>query len=94
MIRTGSLSGTGTISANGGVGVTPLNDGGGGGGAGGSVVVTTNTGTVNGLTIHANGGNGTNAEFGVIVENSNSAVTSTRADPWITTARVVAVAVE
>ena len=61
MIRTGSLAGTGTISANGGVGVTPVNDGGGGGGAGGSVVVTTNTGTVNGLTIHANGGNGTNA---------------------------------
>jgi LPXTG-site transpeptidase (sortase) family protein len=61
MIRTGSLAGTGTINANGGVGVTPLNDGGGGGGAGGSVIVTTNTGTVNGLTIHANGGNGTNA---------------------------------
>ena len=61
MIRTGSLSGTGTISANGGVGVTPLNDGGGGGGAGGSVVVTTNTGTVNGLTVHANGGRGTDA---------------------------------
>src|ERR1700674_726843 len=52
MIRSGSLAGTGTINANGGVGVTPLNDGGGGGGAGGSVVVTTNTGTVNGLTIH------------------------------------------
>jgi LPXTG-site transpeptidase (sortase) family protein len=61
MIRTGSLAGTGTISANGGVGLTPLNDGGGGGGAGGSVIVTTNTGTVNGLTIQANGGNGTNA---------------------------------
>ena len=61
MIRTGSLAGAGTISANGGVGVTPLNDGGGGGGAGGSVVVTTNTGTVNGLTVHANGGRGTDA---------------------------------
>jgi LPXTG-site transpeptidase (sortase) family protein len=61
MIRAGSLSGTGTISANGGVGVTPANDGGGGGGAGGSVVVTTNTGNVSGLTVHANGANGTNA---------------------------------
>jgi LPXTG-site transpeptidase (sortase) family protein len=61
MIRTGSLAGTGTITANGGVGVTPVNDGGGGGGAGGSVVVTTNTGTVNGLTIHADGGQGTDA---------------------------------
>ena len=61
MIRTGSLSGTGTINANGGFGVTPANDGGGGGGAGGSVVVTTNTGNVNGLTVHANGANGTNA---------------------------------
>ncbi len=47
MIRAGSLAGTGTITAGGGVGVTPVNDGGGGGGAGGSVVVTTNTGTVN-----------------------------------------------
>jgi uncharacterized repeat protein (TIGR01451 family) len=61
MIRTGSLAGTATITANGGVGVTPVNDGGGGGGAGGSVVVTTNTGTVNGLTIHADGGRGTDA---------------------------------
>ena len=61
MIRSGSLAGTGTISANGGVGVTPQNDGGGGGGAGGSVVVTTNAGTVNGLTIHADGGRGTDA---------------------------------
>ncbi len=61
MIRTGSLAGTGTITANGWVGVTPENDGGGGGGAGGSVVVTTNTGNVNGLTIHADGGKGTDA---------------------------------
>ena len=61
MIRAGALAGAGTITANGGMGVTPDNDGGGGGGAGGSVVVSTNTGTVNGLTIAANGGNGTNA---------------------------------
>ncbi|HSS60120.1 MAG TPA: sortase [Candidatus Limnocylindrales bacterium] len=61
MIRTGSLAGTGTITANGGTGVTPVNDGGGGGGAGGSVVVTTSAGNVNGLTVHANGGRGTDA---------------------------------
>ncbi len=61
MIRAGSLAGTGTITANGGVGVTPLNDGGGGGGAGGSVLVTAATGAVNSLTIHADGGHGTDA---------------------------------
>jgi LPXTG-site transpeptidase (sortase) family protein len=61
IIRTGSLAGTGTVTANGGVGVTPDNDGGGGGGAGGSVIVSTTTGTVGGLTITANGGAGTNA---------------------------------
>ncbi|MGA7911172.1 MAG: sortase [Candidatus Dormiibacterota bacterium] len=61
MIRAGSVGGTGTISADGGVGVTPQNDGGGGGGAGGSVVVSSVTGTVGGLTIRANGGQGTDA---------------------------------
>ena len=61
MIRAGSVVGTGTITANGGVGVTPENDGGGGGGAGGSVVVSSVTGTVGGLTISANGGRGTDA---------------------------------
>ncbi|HEV2036267.1 MAG TPA: sortase [Candidatus Dormibacteraeota bacterium] len=61
MIRAGSLSGAGTISANGGVGVTPDNDGGGGGGAGGSVIVTANAVAVNTLTIHADGGRGTDA---------------------------------
>ncbi|HUY72972.1 MAG TPA: sortase [Candidatus Dormibacteraeota bacterium] len=61
MIRAGSAVGTGTITADGGVGVTPLNDGGGGGGAGGSVIVSTATGNVGGLTISANGGGGTDA---------------------------------
>jgi len=61
MIRAGSLAGTGTITANGGTGVTPDNDGGGGGGAGGSVIVSAGTGTVNGLTINAVGGRGTDA---------------------------------
>lgn len=61
MIRAGSLSGAGTITANGGAGVTPDNDGGGGGGAGGSIVVSVSAGTVNGLTGAANGGRGTDA---------------------------------
>ena len=61
LIRAGALAGTGTITANGGMGVTPQNDGGAGGGAGGSVVVTVASGTVNGLAIAANGANGTNA---------------------------------
>jgi LPXTG-site transpeptidase (sortase) family protein len=61
MIRAGALVGAGPVTANGGVGVTPANDGGGGGGAGGSIVVSVNTGTVNGLTATANGANGTDA---------------------------------
>ena len=61
MIRMGSVTGTGTITADGGIGVTPLNDGGGGGGAGGSIVVVTQTGALAGLTANARGGAGTNA---------------------------------
>src|SRR5207302_1782377 len=61
MIRTGSVTGTGTITADGGIGVTPLNDGGGGGGAGGSIVVVTQTGALAGLTANARGGAGTDA---------------------------------
>ena len=61
MIRAGTVTGTGTITANGGTGVTPLNDGGGGGGAGGSILVTAGGGAVNGVTASANGGNGTDA---------------------------------
>ncbi len=61
MIRTGSVTGTGTLTANGGTGVVPDNDGGGGGGAGGSVVVTAQTGGLAGLTIDARGGPGANA---------------------------------
>lgn len=62
LIRANAITGTATLSANGGVGVTPANDGGGGGGAGGSVLVYARTGTLTGLTITANGGNGTNAD--------------------------------
>jgi LPXTG-site transpeptidase (sortase) family protein len=61
MIRAGSVTGAGIVTANGGVGVTPANDGGGGGGAGGTIVVSANAGTVNGLTAAANGGIGTDA---------------------------------
>ena len=61
MIRAGSVTGTGTITADGGTGVAPLNDGGGGGGAGGSVVVVTRTGALAGLSINARGGAGVNA---------------------------------
>ncbi|TMD19250.1 MAG: DUF11 domain-containing protein, partial [Chloroflexi bacterium] len=61
MIRTGSVTGTGTITTDGGTGVVPLNDGGGGGGAGGSVVVVTQTGALGGLTVNARGGAGSNA---------------------------------
>jgi uncharacterized repeat protein (TIGR01451 family) len=62
LIRTGSLTGNGTINAN---GYTAFNtdgvsssEGAGGGGAGGSVVVLAGNGTSGALTINANGGNG------------------------------------
>src|SRR5438067_933266 len=61
MIRTGSVTGTGTITTDGATGVVPLNDGGGGGGAGGTVVVVTQTGALGGLTVNARGGAGSNA---------------------------------
>lgn len=59
-VRAGSMTGSGSFTANGGVGVTPTNDGGGGGGAGGSVLLyaTSSTATV---TLNANGGRGTDA---------------------------------
>ncbi|HKV32183.1 MAG TPA: hypothetical protein VJT14_14360, partial [Candidatus Dormibacteraeota bacterium] len=61
MIRTGTVAGAGSITADGGTGVVPDNDGGGGGGSGGSVVVVTQTGGLAGLTINARGGAGANA---------------------------------
>jgi uncharacterized repeat protein (TIGR01451 family) len=64
MIRAGSVTGVGTITANGQVGNTPANDGGGGGGAGGSVVVYAATGGLAGLTVQARGGDGGNADVG------------------------------
>jgi uncharacterized repeat protein (TIGR01451 family) len=61
MIRAGSFSGNGTITANGTNGLSALNDGGGGGGAGGSVVILANSGGPGGLAVSARGGNGGNA---------------------------------
>jgi uncharacterized repeat protein (TIGR01451 family) len=61
MIRAKNISGSGTIAANGTMGVEPVNDGGGGGGAGGSVSVLTANGSLAGLTIQINGANGTKA---------------------------------
>jgi uncharacterized repeat protein (TIGR01451 family)/fimbrial isopeptide formation D2 family protein len=61
LIRAGSVTGTGTITANGAVGPPPENDGGGGGGAGGSIEVLAKSGELGGLTADAIGGNGANA---------------------------------
>lgn len=59
MIRAGTMTGTGTINANGANGLTQIsNDSGGGGGAGGSVLVNTVSNTVGTLTINARGGVG------------------------------------
>ena len=59
MVRAGSISGAGTINANGWTAFSnPFNDAAGGGGAGGSVVVVTQTGPVGPLTINAQGGAG------------------------------------
>ncbi|MEQ1535303.1 MAG: hypothetical protein ABL923_05445 [Burkholderiaceae bacterium] len=59
MIRAGTMTGTGTINANGANGLTQTaNDSGGGGGAGGSVLVNTVSNTVGTLTINARGGIG------------------------------------
>ena len=62
LFRVGSISGTGTITANGSSAFnTTLNDGGGGGGAGGSIVFLARNTSLTGLTLSANGGRGGNA---------------------------------
>ena len=58
IIHTGSIAGTGTISANGLTALEVENDGGGGAGAGGTILVFANSGTLSGLTASAAGGNG------------------------------------
>jgi uncharacterized repeat protein (TIGR01451 family) len=62
LLRTGTITGTGTVRANGGSANNSIaDDGSGGGGAGGAILVTANNpaGLVN-LTITANGGTGGN----------------------------------
>jgi uncharacterized repeat protein (TIGR01451 family) len=65
MIRADSLMGTGTIEANGlsanTTDTTPDNDAGGGGGAGGTVLVFAPNGGLDGLTVNARGGRGSDA---------------------------------
>jgi hypothetical protein len=61
LVRARTVSGTGTVTANGVMGVTPQNDGGGGGGAAGSVEIVIGTGAVTGITVSAQGGQGTDA---------------------------------
>jgi len=61
ILRAGSVTGSGTILANGSAGQNAVQDGAPGGGAGGTVVVAVKSGTLSGLTINANGGVGGNA---------------------------------
>jgi uncharacterized repeat protein (TIGR01451 family)/fimbrial isopeptide formation D2 family protein len=61
LIRAGTFSGSGAISADGANGNTAGPDGGGGGGAGGSVIIVANTGGLGSLTISARGGRGGDA---------------------------------
>lgn len=58
IIHAGSVIGTGTITSNGITALETENDGGGGAGAGGTIMVLANSGTLAGLTVQANGGNG------------------------------------
>lgn len=61
IVHTGSVSGTGTITANGQSTLSTLNDSTGGGGAGGSIIFFANSGSIAGLTASANGGSAGNA---------------------------------
>jgi uncharacterized repeat protein (TIGR01451 family) len=61
IVHTGSVTGTGTISANGQSTLSTDNDSTGGGGAGGSILLFANSGGLGGLTANANGGNAGNA---------------------------------
>ncbi|BAY18471.1 conserved repeat domain protein [Anabaenopsis circularis NIES-21] len=63
LIRTASVSGSGTINANGATAFDVRQDGTGGGGAGGSVMVTSANNNLAGLTVNARGGNGGNVKY-------------------------------
>ncbi len=58
IIHTGSVVGTGSITANGFTALSTENDGAGGGGAGGTIFVFANSGGLTGLTAQAIGGGG------------------------------------
>ncbi len=58
IVHTGSVTGSGSITANGQTALETENDGGGAGGAGGAVLVFANSGGLTGLAISAVGGNG------------------------------------
>lgn len=59
MIRAGSITGTGSISARARDGIiTPTDDGGSGAGAGGSILIHANQGSLAGITLNASGGKG------------------------------------
>ncbi len=61
LIRTGHITGSGAIRANGSDALTTLNDGAGGGGGGGSVVFLAKDNPLTGLTVSAKGGKGGDA---------------------------------
>jgi uncharacterized repeat protein (TIGR01451 family) len=64
MVRTGTITGTGKILAQGVVGTKgDSTDAGGGGGAGGSVAVAARSGSFAGLSINVSGGNGSDATY-------------------------------
>jgi uncharacterized repeat protein (TIGR01451 family) len=88
MLRTNTVSGTGSISANGTNARNVGQDGGGGGGAGGSVLVSALSNNLTGLTVNVNGGRGGDAIFaaphgpggggggGVVVASAGAVVNS------------------
>jgi uncharacterized repeat protein (TIGR01451 family) len=61
IVHTGTVAGTGTITANGQSTLSTLNDSTGGGGAGGTIIFFANNGGLSGLTVSADGGNAGNA---------------------------------
>lgn len=60
IVRTGSVIGTGTITANGQTSLDQENDGTGGGGAGGTILLFANNGGLGGASVTAAGGDGGN----------------------------------
>lgn len=65
IVRAGSMTGNGTVNANGLAGqANTNNDAAGGGGAGGSVVLMSTAGALGGVTVNANGGVGGDSFLG------------------------------